>query len=182
MRIQQTRRPSNSQPQTWINNKKGAYEQASFSPLFTICNRRLSLRSNNLLQLRDLPLCYDHKMGPILQQYTICWLHCRPSFAHPFKPLGRGFRLSCGHPFRSGAIDLVMSDPGPPPPCNKLNYALFMHSWLNVYNAWFSLKLKWKVKSKISVLYTFILFLYPLPFICFVFLHRNSCIYTLPWM
>ena len=96
--------------------KKRAYEQrildieqASFSPLVLSATGGLAREATTFYKRLASMLAskWDQSYSS-----TLCWLRCQLTFSllHSSIQAIRGSRSSSGHPFRSGAIDLVISE------------------------------------------------------------------------
>ena len=96
--------------------KKKAYEQrildieqASFSPLVLSATGGLAREATTFYKRLASMLAskWDQSYSS-----TLCWLRCRLTFSLLRSSIQaiRGSRSSSGHPFRSGAIDLVISE------------------------------------------------------------------------
>ena len=96
--------------------KKRAYEQrilnieqASFSPLVLSATGGLAREATTFYKRLASMLAskWDQSYSS-----TLCWLRCRLTFSLLCSSIQaiRGSRSSSGHPFRSGAIDLVISE------------------------------------------------------------------------
>ena len=96
--IQQTRRPSNSLPQTAYNYEQTLNRHACIDPSphsILSATGGLAYKATTFYTIvikRLASICYDHKMGPILQQHTMLTpLPTNvfpPSLIHSIKPLG----------------------------------------------------------------------------------------------